>query len=87
MVKEEQRQRSEDQPVGYLRAFPAAAFQKHLYGRPLIGSMEEIAITGRRPHGNSDDALPPQPANLVLVGDIDLERTKDLLSGILGSSP
>lgn len=86
VVKEEQRQRSEDQPVGYLRErFLAAAFQKHPYGRPLIGSMEEIANYRTQTAWEFwTTHYHPNRAVLVLVGDIDLERTKDLVERYFG---
>ncbi|NLW09102.1 MAG: insulinase family protein, partial [Firmicutes bacterium] len=86
VVKEERRQRNEDQPVGYLRErFLAAAFQKHPYGRPLIGSMEEIANYRTRTAWEFwETHYHPNRAVLVMVGDIDLERAKDLLERYFG---
>ena len=72
VVKEERRQRNEDDPTGYLmEKFLDKAFQVHPYGRPLIGSMEEIS------RYRKSDALDfwkeryyPNRAVFVMVGDL-----------------
>lgn len=86
VVKEERRQRNEDQPVGYLmERFLATAFQKHPYGRPVIGSMEEIANYRLRTAWDFwETHYRPNRAVLVIVGDIDPERTKELVERYFG---
>lgn len=76
VVREERRQRSEDQPDGVLyEAFLAEAFQTHPYGRSLIGSAAEI----ERYRAADAQAIfevfyHPNRAVLVMVGDLDPER-------------
>ncbi len=76
VVREERRTRSEDSPDGVLtEAFLAEAFQKSLYGRPLIGSAEEIAnYTATAAKSIFDVFYYPNRAVLVLVGDLAPER-------------
>ncbi len=76
VVREERRQRSEDSPDGVLyEAFLAEAFQKHPYGRPLIGAAEEIeGYTATAAQGIFDVFYHPNRAVLVLVGDVRPER-------------
>ncbi len=76
VVREERRQRSEDSPDGVLyEAFLAEAFQKHPYGRPLIGAPEEIeGYTATAAQGIFDVFYHPNRAALVLVGDVEPER-------------
>ena len=86
VIKEERRQRNEDQPVGYLKErFLAAAFQKHPYGRPLIGSMEEIANYRMRTAWEFwETHYHPNRAVLVIMGDVDPERTRELVERYFG---
>ena len=86
VIKEERRQRKEDQPDGYLfELFLAAAFQKHPYGRPLIGSMEEIAnYRTQTAREFWETHYRPNRAVLVMVGDIDPERTRELVERYFG---
>ncbi len=89
VVLEERRQRNENDPNGALsEVFLRAAFQVHPYGRPLIGSREEIQ--GYR----VDKALEfwkthyhPNRAVLVLVGDVEPERDIQLVRRYMGAVP
>ncbi len=72
VVREERRTRSEDSPDGALsEAFLAEAFQKSLYGRPLIGSADEIAgYTATAAKSIFETFYYPNRAVLVMVGDL-----------------
>ncbi len=72
VVKEERRQRNEDDPTGFLlEHFLRTAFSEHPYGRPLIGSMEEIAGYRLDPAKEFwNEHYHPNRAVLVLVGDV-----------------
>ncbi len=76
VVREERRQRSEDQPDGVLyEAFLKTAFTESPYGRPLIGSAEEIeGYTATEAEGIYKVFYHPNNAVLVMVGDLKPER-------------
>lgn len=76
VVREERRGRSEDSPDGVLvEAFLAEAFRQHPYGRPLIGSADEIEdYTATAAQGIFDAFYHPNRAVLVMVGDLNPER-------------
>ncbi|MGL4611362.1 MAG: M16 family metallopeptidase [Trueperaceae bacterium] len=89
VVREERRQRSEDDPQGFLlEAFTDEAFDVHPYGRSLIGSNDEIT-------GYSKSAAlafferyyHPNRAVLVLVGDVDVERDLPIIEKYFGDIP
>lgn len=81
VVREERRQRSEDDPGGVLyEAFLRQAFKKSLYGRPLIGSAQEIAAyTETAAKAIFDTYYQPNRAVLVLVGDVNADRDMPVL--------
>lgn len=89
VVREERRQRTENDPNGFLfENFLAAAYKVHPYGRPLIGSAEEIA--GYR----TAAALELWRANyhpnrmvLAMVGDLEPERDIALVRKYFGAVP
>ena len=89
VVREERRQRSEDSPGGVLiEAFLAEAFREHPYGRPLIGSADEIAAyTATAAQGIFDLFYHPNRAVLVLVGDLEPERDIRLIRRYFGFVP
>jgi len=76
VVREERRQRSEDQPEGVLyEAFLREAFQVHPYGRPLIGAAAEIeGYSATEARGIFEVFYHPNRAVLVMVGDVKPER-------------
>ncbi|MEJ2289478.1 MAG: pitrilysin family protein [Deinococcales bacterium] len=78
VVREERRQRSEDDPQGVLmEAFLAEAFPASPYGRPLIGSASAIeGYTATQAHAFYQAFYAPDRAVLVVVGDVD--PVKDL---------
>lgn len=89
VVREERRQRSEDDPGGVLiEAFLAAAFPGHPYGRPLIGSAEEIAgWTATAAEAFYDGFYAPDRAVLVAVGDLEPGRDLEVLRRYFGALP
>ena len=89
VVREERRQRSEDSPDGVLsEAFLAKAFQKSLYGRPLIGSAAEIAdYTETAAKSIFETFYYPNRAVLVLVGDLQPERDLEVIRKYFGVVP
>ena len=89
VVREERRQRSEDDPQGVLvEALLATAFPDHPYGRPLIGTFEEIeAWTATRAEAFYRAFYAPDRAVLVAVGDVDPERDLPVLRRYFGAVP
>ena len=92
VVREERRQRSEDDPAGFLRErFFDEAFDVHPYGRPLIGDAEEIEDYLASSALAFFDALyQPNRAVLVLAGDVHPEEDIEIIRryfGGLESSP
>jgi len=87
VVREERRQRSQDDPQGVLiEAFLAEAFPEHPYGRPLIGSFEEIAAwTATRGEAFYRSFYAPHRALLVAVGDVDPDRDLPILRRYFGA--
>ena len=81
VVKEERRQRIDNQPYGtFLQEIMAHAFTVHPYRWPVIGSMEHLNAA------KEDDYVQfyrsfyvPNNAVLSIAGDFDLEETKSLI--------
>ncbi len=89
VVHEERRQREADDPRGFLfERFLGTAFEVHPYGRPLIGSDEEI--DGYRA-SEAEDFFElyyhPNRAVLVLVGDVEPERDIEIIDNYFGAVP
>ncbi len=89
VVRQERRQRNEDDPQGFLfEAFLTEAFADHPYGRPLIGDAEIIdAYTATDAQAFLDHFYGPEDAVLVLVGDVDPERDLPILERYFGAIP
>lgn len=89
VVREERRQRSEDDPGGVLiEAFLEGAFPDHPYGRPLIGSFDEIADwTATAAKAFYHAFYAPDRAVLVVVGDVEPTRDLPLLRRYFGAVP
>jgi predicted Zn-dependent peptidase len=92
VVREERRSRSEDDPQGFLlEAFVAEAFEKHPYGRSLIGTNDEIANYSESiAKAFFERYYQPNRAVLALVGDVDVERDLPIIEkyfGAIESSP
>lgn len=86
VVREERRQRSEDDPQGVLiEALLAEAFRRHPYGRPLIGAAEEIAgYTATAARAFFTQYYVPNRAVLVLVGDVDPDQDLAIIERYFG---
>lgn len=86
VVKEERMQRNEDEPTGYLQEkFLAEAFSEHYYGRPLIGSMEEIEGYRRQVALDFwDEHYYPNRAVLVMAGDVRPEKDIKIIEKYFG---
>ena len=86
VVKEERRYRNEDDPGGFLfERFLGAAFQVHPYGRPLIGSMDEISgYTARAAKAFWEAHYLPNNAVLAVAGDIDPDETLAVIERYFG---
>lgn len=89
VVMEERRQRSEDDPRGVLvEAFLDAAFEAHPYGRPLIGSPQEIEdYRATEAEAFFELYYHPNRAVLVMVGDVDPERDLEVIEQYFGVVP
>jgi predicted Zn-dependent peptidase len=89
VVRQERRQRNEDDPQGFLfEAFLAAAFERHPYGRPLIGAAEVIeGYRATQAEAFFAAFYHPAIAVLVLVGDVVPERDLPILERYFGSVP
>ncbi len=92
VVREERRQRNEDDPQGFLfEAFLGEAFERHPYRRPPVGSAEEIeSYTATEAEAFFDAFYHPNRAVLVLVGDVDPGRDLAIIEryfGVLAAGP
>jgi predicted Zn-dependent peptidase len=76
VVAEERRTRLENSPAGKLyAAHMAAAFQEHPYGRPVVGSMEDIQrLTRREVESYFRRYYGPNNAVVAIAGDVDAEQ-------------
>ena len=92
VVREERRQRSEDDPQGVLfEEFLSEAYQVHPYGRPLIGAANELeSYLATEAQAFFERYYDPNRAVLVLVGDVEPERDIEVLEryfGVLEGAP
>jgi predicted Zn-dependent peptidase len=89
VVKEEKRQRVDNQPYGNL--FQEAldhAFDVHPYSWPPIGSMEDLNAAQEQDFVNFYKTFyVPNNAVLSIAGDIDVAATKKLIEKYFGSIP
>lgn len=90
VVKNERRQTSENQPYGMAElALPSLVFPPdHPYHWPVIGSMEDLSAA------SYEDVVDffrcyytPRNASLVLAGDIDVARARELVAKWFGEVP
>jgi predicted Zn-dependent peptidase len=86
VVREERRQRSEDDPQGFLlESFVKTAFEKHPYGRSLIGVDSEIEnYSESSAKAFFERYYHPNRAVLALVGDVDVERDLPIIEKYFG---
>lgn len=89
VVKEEKRQRFDNQPYGsFLEKVFAAAFKEHPYRWPVIGSMEDLeAATEADYVGFYKTFYVPNNAILSIAGDIDIDKTKAEIKKYFGDIP
>ena len=87
VVREERRQRNEDDPQGVLfEAFLSEAFQVSPYGRSLIGPAEEIeGYTASAAQAIFDLFYHPNRIVLVMVGDVNPEEDIQVIERYFGA--
>ena len=89
VVKEEKRLRFDNQPYGnFLAAIKKNLFKKHPYRWTTIGSMEHLdAATLEEFRAFNKKFYIPNNAVLVVAGDIEINKTKELVKKYFGSIP
>lgn len=89
VVKEERRQRIDNQPYGsVLEESMKRAYQKHPYRWSVIGSMEHLDAAQEADYKQFyADFYRPDNAILSIAGDIDIEETKKMIEQYFGSIP
>lgn len=89
VVKEERRQRYENQPYGtILMEVLSRAYSTHPYRWPTIGYMEDLNAASEADYQAFYKRFyVPNNAVLVVAGDIDPVRTRDLVARYFGTIP
>jgi predicted Zn-dependent peptidase len=89
VVKEERRQRIDNQPYGtILQETMVRLFKKHPYRWPVIGSMDHLNAAEESDYKNFyADFYVPNNAVLSIAGDIDIDQTKEWIEKYYGSIP
>lgn len=89
VVKEERRQRYENQPYGsILPEVLARAYTKHPYQWPTIGFMEDLNAASEQDYKDFYKTYyVPNNATLVVAGDIDPAKAKDLVKKYFAGIP
>jgi len=89
VVKEERRQRIDNQPYGtILQETMKRLFKKHPYNWPVIGSMEHLNAAQEEDYVNFyKDFYVPNNAVLSIAGDLDIAQTKEWVEKYFGSIP
>lgn len=89
VVKEERRQRIDNQPYGsLLEEVMKRAFTVHPYRWPIIGSMDHLNAAEESDYKNFyKDFYVPNNAILSIAGDIDIEATKTMIAKYYGGIP
>jgi zinc protease len=89
VVKEEKRQRVDNQPYGsFMEKAFALMFKKHPYNWVPIGSMEHLDAAQEEDYIQFyRDFYVPNNATLSIAGDIDIESAKKLIQKYFGSIP
>jgi predicted Zn-dependent peptidase len=89
VVKEERRQRVDNQPYGsVLEESMSRAFREHPYRWPVIGSMEHLEAAQEEDYKQFyEDFYVPNNAVLTLAGDIDIEEAKALVEKYFSDIP
>ncbi len=89
VVKEERRQRTEDDPDGAAwEMLMQTAFTQHPYGNPTIGTMRDLdALNPRMIHAFYERYYTPSNMVGALVGDFDPARAREMLERYFGDIP
>ncbi len=91
VVKEEKRQRIDNAPYGkiiYRTGVNKYLFNKHPYGLSVIGSMEDLDAASLEEFiAFNQKYYNPNNAVLVVAGDIDIAKTKEMINKYFGSIP
>lgn len=89
VVKEEKRQRYDNQPYGtILKEVLSHSFKKHPYRWDPIGSMEDLDAATEEDYKNFyKEFYVPNNAILSIAGDIDMEQTKKWINQYFGGIP
>lgn len=89
VVKEEKRQRVDNQPYGtFMEEAFKRLFQKHPYNWVPIGSMEHLDAAQEEDYINFYQTFyVPANATLSIAGDINLKEAKELIQKYFGSMP
>lgn len=89
VVKEERRQRIDNQPYGsILQEIMARAYTKHPYRWPVIGSMDHLNAAVEADYKNFyKDFYVPNNAVVSIAGDIDYADAKRMVTQYFGSIP
>jgi zinc protease len=89
VVKEERRQRIDNQPYGsLLEEVMKRAYKVHPYRWPVIGSMAHLDAAQESDYVNFyKDFYVPNNAILSIAGDIDIEQTKAWVAKYFGDIP
>lgn len=89
VVKEERRERVDNQPYGSLAEETfKAAYQEHPYRWPIIGSMEHLDNATEADYKQFyEDFYTPNNAILSIAGDIDIADAKKLVRKYFGGIP
>jgi predicted Zn-dependent peptidase len=89
VVKEERRQRIDNQPYGsILQESMSRAFKKHPYNWPIIGSMEHLNAAEEKDYQQFyNDFYTPNNAILSIAGDIDYDQAKVWIEQYFGNIP
>ncbi len=89
VVKEERRQRIDNQPYGsILQESMSRAFTKHPYNWPIIGSMEHLNAAKENDYKQFyNDFYTPNNAILSIAGDIDYDQAKIWIDQYFGKIP
>lgn len=89
VVKEERRQRIDNQPYGsILEETMKRVFKKHPYRWPVIGSMDHLNAAEEKDYKQFyEDFYVPNNAVLSIAGDIDIDQAKEWIEKYFGSIP
>lgn len=89
VVKEERRQRIDNQPYGsILEEVFGRAFQEHPYQWPIIGSMDHLNAATEEDYVSFYETFyVPNNAILSIAGDLDIAKTKKAIEKYFGTIP